>query len=31
MGKNGRKYVVENRSWGRIARGVERVMKVALK
>jgi len=31
MGKNGRKYVVENRSWGRVAREVEKVMKEAVK
>ena len=29
MGKNGRKYVVENRSWERVAREVEKVMKEA--
>jgi glycosyltransferase involved in cell wall biosynthesis len=29
MGKNGRKYVVENRSWERVAREVEKVMKKA--
>ena len=31
MGKNGRKYVVENRSWERVAREVEKVMKEAVK
>ena len=31
MGKNGRKYVVENRSWERVAREVEKVMKKAVK
>ena len=29
MGKNGRKYVVENRSWERVAREVEKMMKKA--
>jgi len=31
MGKNGRKYVVENRSWEAVAREVEKVMKGAVK
>ena len=31
MGKNGRKYVVENRSWERVARAVEKVLKKAAK
>ena len=31
MGENGRKYVVENRSWETVAREVEKVMKVAVK
>jgi glycosyltransferase involved in cell wall biosynthesis len=31
MGKNGRKYVVENRSWEAVARRVEKVMKEAIK
>ena len=30
MGKNGRKYVVENRSWESVAREVEKVMKEAV-
>jgi len=31
MGKNGRKHVVENRSWESVAREVEKVMKEAVK
>jgi glycosyltransferase involved in cell wall biosynthesis len=31
MGKNGRKYVVENRSWESVAREVEKVMREAVK
>lgn len=31
MGKNGRKYVVENRSWDTVAREVEKVMNEAIK
>ena len=31
MGKNERKYVVENRSWGAVAGEVEKVMKEAIK
>lgn len=30
MGKNGRKYVIENRSWEAVAREVEKVMKKAI-
>jgi glycosyltransferase involved in cell wall biosynthesis len=31
LGKNGRKYVVENRSWEAVARELEKVMKEAIK
>jgi glycosyltransferase involved in cell wall biosynthesis len=31
MGNNGRRYVVENRSWGAVAGEVEKVMRVSVK